>query len=116
MKKGKTLEEISNQEGLKVESYKRISRDSSLFPRTALSEIFNTPKSSELISYSTAPLKGRDRVIFTIDAINDSSEKVSNQELESFQNIFLEERSESELLNLQSRMLEEASITRNKSI
>jgi len=116
LKKGKTLEEISNQEGLKVESYKRISRDSSLFPRTALSEIFNTPKSSELISYSTAPLKDRDRVIFTIDAINDSSEKVSNQELESFQNIFFEARSESELLNLQSRMLEEASITRNKSI
>ena len=55
-------------------------------------------------------------MVFTIDAINDSSEKISNQELESFQNIFLEERSESELLDLQSRMLEEASITRNKTI
>ena len=116
LKKGETLQEISNQEGLKVESYKKVSRDSSLFPRTTLLEIFNTPRSSELISYSTAPLKGRDRVIFTIDAINDSSKKVSNQELESFQNIFLEERSESELLDLQSRMLEEASITRNKTI
>ena len=116
LKKGETLQEISNQEGLKVESYKKVSRDSSLFPRTALLEIFNTPRSSELISYSTAPLKGEDRVVFTIDAINDSSEKISNQELESFQNIFLEERSESELLDLQSRMLEEASITRNKTI
>ena len=116
LKKGETLQEISNQEGLKVESYKKVSRDSSLFPRTTLLEIFNTPRSSELISYSTAPLKGRDRVVFTIDAINDSSEKISNQELESFQNIFLEERSESELLDLQSRMLEEASITRNKTI
>ena len=116
LKKGETLQEISNQEGLKVESYKKVSRDSSLFPRTALLEIFNTPRSSELISYSTAPLKGEDRVVFTIDAINDSSKKISNQELESFQNIFLEERSESELLDLQSRMLEEASITRNKTI
>lgn len=116
LKKGETLQEISNQEGLKVESYKKVSRDSSLFPRTTLLEIFNTPRSSELISYSTAPLKGEDRVVFTIDAINDSSEKISNQELESFQNIFLEERSESELLDLQSRMLEEASITRNKTI
>ena len=53
---GSSLEDIAKENQLKVDSYKSINRDSSLFTRNVLLEIFNEPKSSIGKSYSYASM------------------------------------------------------------
>jgi len=115
LKKGTTIDKISSQEGFKVETYKRINRDSSLFPRAALYEIFNAPRSNNSTSYLAAPLPEGNKLIFSLDAINEPSLTISNQEKDSFENFFLNEKSISELTSLHLSMKEVASIKQNRS-
>ena len=56
LKSGSSLVDIAKENQLKVDSYKSISRDSSLFTRNVLLEIFSEPKSNIGKSYSYASL------------------------------------------------------------
>ena len=115
LKKGTTFKEISSQEGFKIETYRNIRRDSSLFPKEALYEIFNAQRPSKSISYLKAPLIGGDRLVFSVDAINESSQIISDEEKVSFKDFLLNERSMSQLADLHLSMLEVASVKQNRS-
>ena len=110
---GSSLEDIAKENQLKVDSYKSINRDSSLFTRNVLLEIFNEPKSSIGKSYSYASLLNGDEIVFRLDKVTQLNTEVSAEEKDSLKNFFLEDRAETELVTLQTSMQESSSITVN---
>ena len=110
---GSSLEEVSKENELKVESYKSVSRDSSLFTQNALVEIFNEPKSNIGRSYSSVSLTNGDTLIFRLDKVTYLNNEVADDQKDSLESFFLEERSESELVDLQISMQDSASVLIN---
>ena len=116
LESGETLSKISTQEAIEIKSYKEIGRDSSLFPKAVLFEIFNVPRSIGTLSYSVAALPGGDRIIFAVDKVNESSKLISDEEIALSRDFFSKERSESELVALQIIMQQEASISQKGKV
>ena len=110
---GSSLEVIAKENQLKVDSYKSINRDSSLFTRNVLLEIFNEPKSSIGKSYSYASMLNGDEIVFRLDKVTQLNTEVSDEEKDSLKNFFLEERAETELVTLQASIQESSSVTVN---
>ncbi|MCH2272883.1 MAG: SurA N-terminal domain-containing protein [SAR86 cluster bacterium] len=110
---GSSLEVIAKENQLKVDSYKSINRDSSLFTRNVLLEIFNEPKSSIGKSYSYASMLNGDEIVFRLDKVTQLNTEVSDEEKDSLKNFFLEDRAETELVTLQTSMQESSSVTVN---
>ena len=110
---GSSLEVIAKENQLKVDSYKSINRDSSLFTRNVLLEIFNEPKSSIGKSYSYASMLNGDEIVFRLDKVTQLNTEVSAEEKDSLKNFFLEDRAETELVTLQTSMQESSSVTVN---
>jgi len=110
---GSSLEVIAKENQLKVNSYKSINRDSSLFTRNVLLEIFNEPKSNVGNSYSYVSLLNGDEIIFRLDKVTQLNTEVSDEEKDSLKNFFLEDRTETELVTLQTSMQESSSVTVN---
>jgi peptidyl-prolyl cis-trans isomerase D len=110
---GASLEEVSKENELKVESYKSVSRDSSLFTQNVLAEIFNEPKSNIGRSYSSVSLTNGDTLIFRLDKVTYLNNEVADDQKDSLESFFLEERSESELVDLQISMQDSASVLIN---
>ncbi len=110
---GSSLEALTKENQLTVDSYKSINRDSSLFTRNVLLEIFNEPKSNIGKSYSSSSLLNGDEIIFRLDKVTQLNTEVSDEEKNSLKSFFLEERAETELLTLQTSMHESSSVTVN---
>ena len=113
LKSGSSLVDIAKENQLKVDSYKSISRDSSLFTRNVLLEIFSEPKSNIGKSYSYASLLNGDEIIFRLDKVTQLKTEVSQEEKDSLKNFFLEDRAETELVALQTSMQEASSVIVN---
>ena len=110
---GSSLEKASRENELEVESYKTISRDSSLFPKKVLIEIFNEPKSNLGKSFTSVSLRNGDSVIFRLDKVTYLNSPIADDQKDSLKNFFLEERSESELVDLQISMQNSATVLIN---
>ena len=113
MDAGSSLEEVSKEKELKVESYKSVSRDSSLFTQNVLTEIFNKPKSNIGRSYSAVSLTNGDTLIFRLDKVTYLNTELTEDQNDFLESFFLEERSESELVNLHISMQDSASVLIN---
>ena len=110
---GSSLEQASRENELEVESYKSVSRDSSLFPEKVLTEIFNEPKSNLGKSPTSVSLRNGDSIIFRLDKVTYLNSPIADDQKDSLKNFFLEERSESELVELQISMQNSASVLIN---
>ena len=110
---GSSLEKVSRENELEVESYKSVSRDSSLFPEKVLIEIFNEPKSNLGKSSTSVSLRNGDSIIFRLDKVTYLNSPIADDQKDSLKNFFLEERSESELVDLQISMQNSATILIN---
>ena len=110
---GSSLEDVAKENQLKVDSYKSINRDSSLFTRSVLLEIFNKPKSNIGKSYSYTSLSNGDEIIFRLDKVTQLNTEFSDEEKDSLKSFFLGERAETELLTLQTSMKDSASVIVN---
>ena len=110
---GSSLEKVSRENELEVESYKSVSRDSSLFPEKVLMEIFNEPKSNLGKSSTSVSLRNGDSIIFRLDKVTYLNSPIADDQKDSLKNFFLEERSESELVDLQISMQNSATVLIN---
>ena len=110
---GSSLEKVSRENELEVESYKSVSRDSSLFPEKVLMEIFNEPKSNLGKSSTSVSLSNGDSIIFRLDKVTYLNSPIADDQKDSLKNFFLEERSESELVDLQISMQNSATVLIN---
>ena len=113
LEQGSSLDDVSKENKIKVQTYKSVTRDSSLFTRNVLLEIFNEPRSNLGKFYSSVSFTNGDILIFRLDSVQDSSQEFVGEEKESLKNFFLAERSESELADLRINMQEVASVVIN---
>ena len=103
----------TQEKGLNSESYKGLSRNSLLFPRSVLDKIFEIPRSEIDKKVFSSSLTNGDKIIFTLNAINSAEENLSRTEEgdEAFKNFLSQERAQSLLSELQSTLRSKADIS-----
>ncbi|GIS33549.1 MAG: hypothetical protein Ct9H90mP4_14630 [Gammaproteobacteria bacterium] len=108
-----SFSKVVEEKGLKSESYKSLSRNSLLFPRSVLNEIFDISRSEINKGIYSSSLANGDKIIFTLNAINSAEENLSRTEEsdEAFKNFIIQERAQSLLSELQSTLKDKADIS-----
>ena len=108
-----SLSKVESDHSLKRQTYKSLTRGSSLFTKNALFEIFDIPRADQGKLFKAISLPQGDRLILKVDSIEDVKEELSQEEKSSLNEFFVQERSDSNLVDLQISMQEEASIIIN---
>ena len=108
-----SLSKVESDHSLKRQTYKSVTRSSSLFTKNALFEIFDIPRSDQGKLFKAINLPQGDRLILKVDSVEEVKEGLSQEEKSSLNDFFVQERSDSNLVDLQISMQEEASIIIN---
>lgn len=108
-----SLSNVESDHSLKRQTYKSVTRSSSLFTKNALFEIFDIPRSDQGKLFKAINLPQGDRLILKVDSVEEVKEELSQEEKSSLNDFFVQERSDSNLVDLQISMQEEASIIIN---
>ena len=108
-----SLSKVELDHSLKRQTYKSVTRSSSLFTKNALFEIFDIPRSDQGKLFKAINLPQGDRLILKVDSVEEVKEGLSQEEKSSLNDFFVQERSDSNLVDLQISMQEEASIIIN---
>ncbi|MFL2705692.1 MAG: SurA N-terminal domain-containing protein [Gammaproteobacteria bacterium] len=108
-----SLSKVESDHSLKRQTYKSVTRSSSLFTKNALFEIFDIPRSDQGKLFKAINLPQGDRLILKVDSVEEAKEGLSQEEKSSLNDFFVQERSDSNLVDLQISMQEEASIIIN---
>ena len=107
----KTLEKLSSENNIEVETYKGLKRDSSLLPVRAVNEIFSLPRSQAGDVFGSAVSQNGDSIIFRLDAVNESNEELTEDNIASIKNFLNQQRTISELSELQAFIKQGLSIS-----
>ena len=98
---GKTLELLASENNKSVEKYKKLKRDSSLFPINAIDNIFSLPRSEAGNVYSNARLSDGDLILFRLDAVKSGNNELNSEEMASLTGFLNQQRSVSEIAEIQ---------------
>jgi len=104
------LEILANDLNLEFQSYKEISRDSSLLPQTALFDLFNISRGLQGESYYISSQKNGDVMVLFLEKINKYNSEVAQEEIDQFRKIIQDERSNDLLVQAQLSLQEDADI------
>tara|TARA_B100001564_G_scaffold55114_1_gene41910 strand:+ start:186 stop:2054 length:1869 start_codon:yes stop_codon:yes gene_type:complete len=107
----KTFEILSSENNLEVETYKGLKRDSSLLPVRAVNEIFTLPRSQAGDVFGSAVSQNGDSIIFRLDAVNESNEELTEENIVGIKNFLNQQKSISELSELQAFIKQGLSIS-----
>ena len=107
----KTFEILSSENNLEVETYKGLKRDSSLLPVRAVNEIFTLPRSQAGDVFGSAVSQNGDSIIFRLDAVNESNEELSEENIAGIKNFLNQQKTISELGELQEFIKQGLSIS-----
>lgn len=108
--KNSSLEILANDLNLEFQSYKEISRDSSLLPQTALFDLFNISRGHQGESYYISSQKNGDVIVLFLEKINKYNSEVAQEEIDQFRKIIQDERSNDLLVQAQLSLQEDADI------
>ena len=107
----KTFETLSRENDLEVQTYKGLKRDSSLLPVRAVNEIFSLPRSQAGDVFGSAVSQNGDSIIFRLDAVNESNEELTEENIEGIKNFLNQQKTISELSELQAFIKQGLSIS-----
>jgi len=107
----KTLEILSSENNVEVETYKGLKRDSSLLPVRAVKEIFSLPRSQAGDVFGSAVSQNGDSIIFRLDAVNESNEELTEENIAGIKNFLNQQKTISELSELQAFIKQGLSIS-----
>ncbi len=107
----KTLEIFSSENNVEVETYKGLKRDSSLLPVRAVNEIFSLPRSQAGDVFGSAVLQNGDSIIFRLDAVNESTADLTEENIAGIKNFLNQQKIISELSELQEFIKQGLSIS-----
>ena len=107
----KTFEILSSENNVEVETYKGLKRDSSLLPARAVNEIFSLPRSQAGDVFGSAVSQNGDSIIFRLDAVNESNEELTEENIAGIKNFLNQQKSISELSELQAFIKQGLSIS-----
>jgi peptidyl-prolyl cis-trans isomerase D len=112
LREGKTLEKLSNEKDLDIETYVDLKRDSSLLPVQAVNDIFSLPRSKAGNVFGASITQNGDSVIFRLDSVKEGSETLDEASLESVNNFLNQQKTISEVGELQLKIQDSLSIVR----
>ena len=112
LKEGKTLEKLSNEKDLDIETYVDLKRDSSLLPVQAVNDIFSLPRSKAGNVFGASLAQNGDSLIFRLDSVKEGSETLDEESLESVNNFLNQQKTISEVGELQLKIQDSLSIVR----
>ena len=107
----KTLEILSSENNVEVETYKGLKRDSSLLPVRAVNEIFSLPRSQAGDVFGSAVSQNGDSIIFRLDAVNESTAELTEENIAGIKNFLNQQKTLSELSELQEFIKQGLSIS-----
>ena len=111
LRANKTFEKLSSENNLEVETYKGLKRDSSLLPVRAVNEIFSLPRSQAGDVFGSSVSQNGDSIIFRLDAVNESNEELTEENIVGIKNFLNQQKSISELSELQAFIMQGLSIS-----
>ena len=111
LKGDKSLEIFSSENNVEVETYKGLKRDSSLLPVRAVNEIFSLPRSQAGDVFGSAVSQNGDSIIFRLDAVNESTADLTEENIAGIKNILNQQKIISELSELQEFIKQGLSIS-----
>ena len=109
---GKTLELIAADNNQEIENYKNLKRDSSLFPLSAIDDIFSLPRSEIGRAYSTAELSNGDSIVYRLDSVKSGQSELSSEQLKSLTEFLNQQKSVSEITEIQLSLQNSINIER----
>ena len=112
LREGKTLEKLSNEKNLDIEAYVDLKRDSSLLPVQAVNDIFSLPRSKAGKVFGASLAQNGDSLIFRLDSVKEGSETLDEASLESVNNFLNQQKTISEVGELQLKIQDSLSIVR----
>ena len=101
LEEDKTLNDISKAEDVSVETYLKLKRDSSLLPGRAINNIFSLPRSMQGNIYGSSQASTGDFILYRLDAVNDTQNVLNEEELLNISNFLNQQKSISEIGELQ---------------
>ena len=112
LKEGKTLESLSEENNIELETYKDLKRDSSLLPAQAVNDIFSLPRSKVQEVFGASFTQNGDGLIFRLDKVKDGIETPNEEQLEEVGNFLNQQKTVSEIGELQIKIQESLSVVR----
>jgi len=112
LREGKALELLSEENNIDIETYKGLKRDSSLLPVQAVNEIFSLPRSKVKEVFGTSLTQNGDGLIFRLDMVKDGIETLNEERLEEVGNFLNQQKTVSEIGELQIKIQESLSVVR----
>ena len=98
---GTDFSKIADEQAVALESYKDISRTSSLLSRPVVYDIFNLPRANIETAHGASRLENGDAIVYKLKAVNEKQSETTTEDKESFKGFINEERNISELSELQ---------------
>ena len=112
LREGKTLESLSEENNIDIETYKNLKRDSSLLPVQAVNDIFSLPRSKVKEVFGTSLTQNGDGLIFRLDKVKDGVETFNEDSLKEVGNFLNQQKTVSEIGELQLKIRESISVVR----
>ena len=112
LNQGLDLSIIAKDNGIELENYKSLSRNSSLLSSSVILDIFNLSRSNLDNAFGASSLDNGDVIIYKLNAINEKESEITKEDIESFKGFINEERKISELTELQLASQEPRKIVR----
>ena len=112
LSEGKTLESLSEENNIDLETYKDLKRDSSLLPVQAVNDIFSLPRSKVKEVFGTSLTQNGDGLIFRLDMVKDGVETLNEERIQEVGDFLNQQKTVSEIGELQLKIQESLSVVR----
>ena len=112
LSEGKTLESLSEENNIDLETYKDLKRDSSLLPVRAVNDIFSLPRSKVKEVFGTSLTQNGDGLIFRLDMVKDGLGTLNEERIQEVGNFLNQQKTVSEIGELQLKIQESLSVVR----
>ena len=101
LNEGSSLETLASNEGLELENYMKLKRDSSLLPVSAIDNIFALPRSGVGNIHSSVNMSNGDLILFRLDAVESGQTDLDEEQKTNLNNFLNQQKSLAELSELQ---------------
>ena len=101
LNEGSSLEMLASNEGLELENYMKLKRDSSLLPVSAIDNIFALPRSGVGNVHSSVNMSNGDLILFRLDAVESGQTDLDKEQKANLNNFLNQQKSLAELSELQ---------------
>ena len=112
LSEGKTLESLSEENNIDLETYKDLKRDSSLLPVQAVNDIFSLPRSKVKEVFGTSLTQNGDGLIFRLDRVKDGIGTLNEERIQEVGDFLNQQKTVSEIGELQIKIQESLSVVR----